>query len=55
MVWTWVEREVIKKRMVRWFGRGLREVIKKRMVRWFGRGLREKSLRRGWSDGLDVG
>ena len=39
MVWTWVEREVIKKRM----------------VRWFGRGLREKSLKRGWSDGLDVG
>ena len=39
MVWTWVEREVIKKRM----------------VRWFGRGLRAKSLRRGRSDGLDVG
>ena len=31
------------------------EVIRKRMVRWFGRGLRAKSLGRGWSDGLDVG
>ena len=36
MVWTWVDSEVIRKRM----------------VRWFGRELRAKSLGRGWSDGL---
>ena len=39
MVWTWVESEVIRKRM----------------VNWFRHGLRAKSLGRGWSDGLDVG